>query len=119
MELMNDVSNQPLAESSIRRLLGDLQTFARREPAQTVAVALGAGLLINLLLKRSAAGPVTALGITLLHPVLLSFGLTKVLEICCPGDRRASLLQGSALPSVLPSPAADSSSSRPSQWAKP
>lgn len=70
-------------EFCLRRMLGELQDFARREPATTVAAAVGAGLLINLLPTRAVVGTVTVLGALLIRPVLLSLGVTKAMELCC------------------------------------
>ncbi len=73
----------PPAELSVRRPLDDLKDFARREPAQAVAAAIGVGLLINLLPTRMVAGTVAIVGATLVRPVLLSLGVTKAVELCC------------------------------------
>lgn len=76
---MNDVP--PL--QPVRQILDDAKAFAHREPAKAVAVAFGIGLLINLLPTRVIIGTVTAIGVTLLRPTLLTLGMTKALEICC------------------------------------
>ena len=71
------------AESCLRRSLADLKTFARREPGQAMAVAVGAGLLIDLLPTRWVAGTAAVVGALLVRPVLLSLGVTKAMELCC------------------------------------
>lgn len=70
-------------EFSIRRTLDDLREFARREPAQAFAAAIGIGLLINLLPSRMVTGTVAIVGAALVRPVLLSLGVTKAMELCC------------------------------------
>jgi hypothetical protein len=80
---MNDESPAQTAEFCLRRTLTDIQAFAHREPAQTVAIAVGAGLLINLLPARFLIGSATILGALLVRPVLLSLGATKAMELCC------------------------------------
>ncbi len=71
------------AESCLRRTLADIKSFAQREPGQAVAAALGAGLLINMLPTRWVAGTAAVVGALLVRPVLLSLGVTKVMELCC------------------------------------
>jgi len=80
---MHDESPVPPLEFSIRRSLGDLKEFARREPGQAFAAAVGVGLLINLLPARMVAGTVAIVGAALVRPVLLSLGVTKAMELCC------------------------------------
>jgi hypothetical protein len=111
---MNDSPIPRPARFSLRQFLGDLQTFARREPAQAMAVALGAGLLVNLLPKRAVVGTVTLLGAAVLHPTLIALGLTKALELCCQsvGNRC------SPLPTDPRSSPIDSANARPSLWIK-
>lgn len=67
----------------VRRMLGDLKQFARHEPGQAVAAAIGVGLLINLLPTRLVTGTVTVVGAMLVRPLLLSLGVTKAMELCC------------------------------------
>jgi hypothetical protein len=80
---MNNEPPAPLPEYSIRRTLSELREFARREPAQTFAAAIGIGLLINLLPSRMVTGTVAIVGAALVRPVLLSLGVTKAMELCC------------------------------------
>jgi hypothetical protein len=80
---MNEIPPPPPLEFSVRRTLGDLKEFARREPAQAVAAAIGVGLLINLLPSRMVTGTVAIVGAALVRPVLLSLGVTKAMELCC------------------------------------
>jgi hypothetical protein len=105
---------------SLSRLLGDLKAFARREPAQTMAIAVGAGLLINLLPKRAVVGTATTLGIALLHPALLALGLTKAMELCCQNSGNpVSPPPNDLFSTDSQDPAAVTASSRPSQWIRP
>jgi len=80
---MNDNTPASPLEFSVRRTLGDLKEFARREPAQAVAAAIGVGLLINLLPSRMVTGTVAIVGAALVRPVLLSLGVTKAMELYC------------------------------------
>lgn len=80
---MNDTPPAPPLEFSVRRTLDDLKEFARREPAQAIAAAIGVGLLINLLPSRMVTGTVAIVGAALVRPVLLSLGVTKAMELCC------------------------------------
>lgn len=64
-------------------MLGDIKQFARREPGQAVAAAVGVGILINLLPTRMVAGTAAVVGAILVRPVLLSLGVTKAMELCC------------------------------------
>lgn len=80
---MNHELPAPPLQFSVRRTLDDLKEFARREPAQTVAAAIGIGLLINLLPSRLVTGTVAIVGAALVRPVLLSLGVTKAMELCC------------------------------------
>jgi hypothetical protein len=78
----NEKPFQP-AEFCLRRTLADIKAFAQREPGQAVAAAVGVGLLINLLPPRLLVGAATVVGATLVRPLLLSLGVTKVMELCC------------------------------------
>ena len=80
---MNDEKPFQPAEDCMRRTVADIKAFAQREPGQAVAAAVGVGLLINLLPMRLLVGAATVVGGTLVRPVLLTLGLTKVLELCC------------------------------------
>lgn len=64
-------------------MIADIKAFAQREPGQTVAMAVGAGLLLNMLPPRVVVGAATFIGGMLVRPVLLSLGVTKALELCC------------------------------------
>lgn len=67
----------------LRSKLSEAKDYAKREPAQAVALAFGVGLLINLLPTRVVAGTVSTVGAALLRPVLLSLGITKAIELTC------------------------------------
>lgn len=82
--MTNDLPPTQPPEFSFRRVLDEIKEQARREPAKAVAAAFGAGLLINLLPTRVVAGTVTAVAAVLIRPVLLSLGVTKAMELCCP-----------------------------------
>ncbi len=107
------------APPSFRRLIGDLQTFAQREPVQVMAIAVGAGLLLSLLPKRAVVGAVTGIGAAALQPTLLALGLTKALELCCRGSggNAAPLFHNAALPEGRGGDN-DKASARPSEWIK-
>lgn len=75
---------QPAAGFSFQRMLDEIKERAQREPIMAVTAAFGAGLLINLLPTRVVAGTVTTVGAVLIRPVLLSLGVTKAMELCCP-----------------------------------
>ncbi len=79
---MNDKSPAAPVEFCIRRTLDDIKSFARREPGQAVAAALGVGLLINLLPTRVLVGTVAVVGAALVRPILISLGVTKAMELC-------------------------------------
>lgn len=68
------------------------EDFVRREPVKTVAVAIGAGLILKVLPPRLVARPLTTLAVQLLPPTLIGFGLLKVLELCCHEDSVAEFL---------------------------
>ncbi len=87
---MNNEPPAPSLEMSIRQTLGELREFARREPAQTFAAAVGIGLLINLLPPRWVTGTVAVVGAALVRPVLLSLGVTKAMELCCQKSAHSS-----------------------------
>ena len=105
---------------SLSRQFEALKAFARREPVQAIAIAVGAGLLINVLPKRVVAGTAVTLGSAVLQPALLALGLTKALELCC---RNSSSLGPSKEKDLSLTTNQDSAevtaSSRPSQWLKP
>jgi hypothetical protein len=74
-----------------------------------MALAVGAGLVIQLLPKRAIIGTATTLGSTLIYPALLTLGPTKAIEISFPALRPCAL--------TSPPPLIDlSDESRPSQW---
>lgn len=96
---------------SLPHLFSRLKAFASREPIQAMALAVGAGLVIQLLPKRAIIGTATTLGSTLIYPALLTLGLTKAIEISFPA------LRPCGLPSPPPPPLIDlQDDSRPSQW---
>lgn len=81
--MMNPEQPVQPAEFCLRRALADIKAFAKREPGQAMAAAVGAGLLINLLPTRLVAGTAAAAGAMLVRPILLSLGVTKLMELCC------------------------------------
>lgn len=111
-------SPHPLdASSSLDRLLGDLRSFVHREPVQSMAMAVGAGFLLNLLPKRVVAGAVAGLGAVVLPPALIALGLAKALELCCQRQCGSETPLISKIP--LPEDRAageEAAGSRPSQW---
>jgi hypothetical protein len=81
---MNDVPPKQPIEFSVRQLLGDIKTIACREPIKTGATAFAVGILFNLIPTRVMTGAITAVGTTLMRPALLSLGVYKAVELCCP-----------------------------------
>ena len=79
---MNEPTDEPTLEASFHKVIESMKTFAHRDPVRAVAIAFGAGLLINLLPTRLVATSTAAVGATLLRPVLLSLGVIKAAELC-------------------------------------
>jgi hypothetical protein len=71
------------AELCTQEFIEKAEDFVRREPAQAVAVAFGAALLLKLLPTRALVGAVTEVTVRLLPPALLTLGVIKAFEICC------------------------------------
>jgi hypothetical protein len=82
--MMNDQPPGEPAELFTQRLLSQVREFAFKEPTKAVAAAFGVGLLINLLPTRVLAGAAAAVASTLVRPTLLSLGVIKAVELCCP-----------------------------------
>ncbi len=80
------------AEQFVHRLVHDAETMARNEPAKAMAVAVGAGLVLNVLPTRLLVASVTAVTLTLLRPALLTLGVVKAFELCSISNK----------PSILP-----------------
>lgn len=71
------------AEKFVENFLTDAESLARREPAKTVAVALAAGIFLNVIPTRFIVASVTAVTVTVLRPTLLTLGVIKAFEMCC------------------------------------
>ena len=67
----------------LRSKLQDIKAYARREPTQAIAMAIGVGLLVNLLPTRVVAGTISTAGAAVLRPLLISLGITKAIELTC------------------------------------
>ena len=67
----------------MRCMLQDIKSYTRREPTQAIALAVGVGLLINLVPTRVVAGTVSTVGAALLRPILMSLGVAKAIELTC------------------------------------
>jgi hypothetical protein len=74
-------ATQPLQRAA-NRLLDDMETAARKDPAKAALVALGVGMALNLVPSRALVASATAVTITMLRPALLVLGLVKALELC-------------------------------------
>jgi hypothetical protein len=81
---MNHEPPKQSMEISVRQWLGDMKSFPCREPVKTAAAAFAVGMLFNLIPSRLVAGAVTVVGATLVRPALLSLGVFKAVELCCP-----------------------------------
>jgi transcription initiation factor TFIIIB Brf1 subunit/transcription initiation factor TFIIB len=84
------------AEQLVQRLVNDAETMARNEPAKAMAVAMGVGVILNVLPTRFLVASVTAVTLTLLRPALLTLGVIKAFELCnnsaCPAKSTQSPL---------------------------
>ena len=67
----------------LRCKLQEMKAYARREPTQALAAALGVGLMVNLLPTRVVAGTVSTVGAAVLRPILISLGIAKAIELTC------------------------------------
>jgi hypothetical protein len=72
------------AEKCVQQFVGEAEDFARRDPAKAVAIAFGIGVALNVLPKRFIVGTAALAAVTLVRPVLLSLGVLKAFEMCCP-----------------------------------
>lgn len=83
--LMTQPATVPIHDISsfLRWMLQDIKSYARREPTQAIALAVGVGLLVNLVPTRVVAGTVSTVGAALLRPILISLGITKAIELTC------------------------------------
>lgn len=70
------------AEHFVQHLVNDAETLARNEPAKAMAVAMGVGIVLNVLPTRFLVASVTAVTLTLLRPTLLTLGVVKAFELC-------------------------------------
>jgi hypothetical protein len=68
-------------EHLAKRLLDEMESLARRDPAKAALAAVGVGVAINVLPTRAIVAGVTAVSVTLLRPVLLTLGVVKLLEL--------------------------------------
>jgi hypothetical protein len=71
---------QPI-ERLAKRLLNEMESMARRDPAKAALSAVGLGIALNALPTRAVVAGVTAVSVTLLRPVLLTLGVVKLLEL--------------------------------------
>lgn len=76
------------AEELATRFMDEAETLARTDPAKAVAVAVGAGLLLNILPTRFLVASATAVTLTLLRPALLTLGVIKAFELCSSQSHR-------------------------------
>ena len=66
----------------VQRFVNDAETMVRNEPAKAMAVAMGVGLVLNMLPTRFLVASVTAVTLTVLRPALLTLGVVKAFELC-------------------------------------
>lgn len=83
---MNPQTPPHAAELSIHQTLKRVEDCVRREPTKAVVVAMGAGLVLNLLPSRVLARATASIATRLLPPLLLGLGMLKAFEICCEKD---------------------------------
>ena len=81
--VINPQSPPHAAELSLHQTLKRVEDCVRREPTKAVVVALGTGLVLNLLPTRMLAGVTASIMTRLLPPVLLGLGVLKAFEIWC------------------------------------
>jgi hypothetical protein len=91
IKLMNVSLEHPLpVEECVQKWTAEAEDFARRDPTKAVAIAFGVGLALNVMPKRLIVGTATLAAVTLLRPVLLSLGVLKAFEMCCPCKPQSS-----------------------------
>lgn len=78
------------AEQLVQRFVNDAETMARNEPAKAIAVAMGLGLVLNVLPARFLISSVTAVTLTVLRPALLTLGVVKAFELCNTSTQASS-----------------------------
>jgi len=76
-----EAATKPM-EQMATRLMDEVESFARRDPSKAAMAALGLGLALQVLPLRAIVSGVTAVGVTLLRPTLLTLGAIKALELC-------------------------------------
>ena len=80
---MNETPSTHPIEAALRQAMGEVQNYVRREPCTAVTAAFGVGMLVNLVPSRVLVGALTAVGVTLLRPTLMTLGVAKAFELCC------------------------------------
>ncbi|HEY1052739.1 MAG TPA: hypothetical protein VGE39_23370 [Prosthecobacter sp.] len=83
-----DVPPKP-AEDLADRFMDEAEHVVRTDPAKAVAVAVGAGLLLNVLPTRFLVASATAVTLTMLRPALLTLGVIKAFELCSAKHHRS------------------------------
>jgi hypothetical protein len=88
----------PVAESGvhpveqlIEKITARTGEFSRQDPMRAVAIALGAGLFLNVIPTRFIVGTVTAVTVTVLRPALLTLGIIKALELFTEKQQHTNL----------------------------
>jgi hypothetical protein len=79
---MNHHPPTQTSAASELRIMEAVKNYARREPVKSIALAVGVGLLIDLLPAKAVLGMALAAGAAIMRPVLLSLGATKAMELC-------------------------------------
>ena len=78
-------------EELIQKITSRTQELSRQDPMKAVAIALGAGLFLNVIPTRFIVGTVTAVTVTVLRPALLTLGIIKALELCTEKHQHTNL----------------------------
>jgi len=70
-----------IAEQGVERLIKKAETFSHDDPAKALAIAFGAGVLLNILPTRFIIGTAVGLTTLALRPTLMTLGVVKAFEI--------------------------------------
>ncbi len=88
---MNPQTPPHAAELFLHQTLKRVEDYVRQDPTKAVVVALGTGLVLNMLPTRVLARATASIVTRLLPPALLGLGVIKAFEICCEKDAAREL----------------------------
>lgn len=88
---MNTETTPQPAEHLLSQFVNDAESMVKNEPAKAIAVAMGLGLVLNVLPTRFLVSSVTAVTLTVLRPALLSLGVVKAFELCHSSPKTETL----------------------------